>query len=589
MQLILNNPYRIVGLLVGATLREQTKQINKLKMFIEAEQEPSQDYSFPVLGNLSRKIGDINNASSKLNLDSDKISAALFWFWKGNRIVDEPALDDLKGANLAEALSIWTKYVEKKEVNQKNASAFFNLGTLCLSETIGLFESGVQLKLKFLESDYVEAFIKQATDEIFKITKGELQLLFLNQLQAEIKKSNSLTLDQLVKIVSALRFTAKEEFFKGFAGKYIEQIERLVSETQTKRKAENSKGLILGKSLFQSGKTILEQLKSVLGSSDIKYISASDKVAAEILQCGIDYFKHYRDSNTDPGQSAMDLFRKAKTLAIGSVVKQRIEENIENLHEWIEEKPERDKYKRIEDDLKFITEKLNPSSGNTGESENSFDKSETPVDPLLQKLQLMRFHLSTFDSGLSSTLKDKGRRIKELINTCKPRLTNIRNILGSSDDLYLKVSSAVVSKAQGELVDIINQAQKGIMKRQEIPLEFGSPQNSIERRERTLSLVEFTEIIRSAYFVITSIQTMDMAYDLKQQLQKNKAVLEKICNSFQIDIRTTPKELLIQEQKKMAKIKEWQFLRSETEKENQIRDQQMVINKLTEKLEKDEF
>ena len=45
MNLIQNNPYRTVGLLVGATAKEQTKQISRLKKYIEAEQEPQDDFS----------------------------------------------------------------------------------------------------------------------------------------------------------------------------------------------------------------------------------------------------------------------------------------------------------------------------------------------------------------------------------------------------------------------------------------------------------------------------------------------------------------------------------------------------------------
>jgi hypothetical protein len=49
----------------------------------------------------------------------------------------------------------------------------------------------------------------------------------------------------------------------------------------------------------------------------------------------------------------MDLFRKAKTLAIGNIAKQRCQENTENLQEWIDDKPERDKQARILVDLKL--------------------------------------------------------------------------------------------------------------------------------------------------------------------------------------------------------------------------------------------
>ena len=43
MQIIQNNPYRIVGLLVGASSREQERQVKRLKQFIEAEQDPEDD------------------------------------------------------------------------------------------------------------------------------------------------------------------------------------------------------------------------------------------------------------------------------------------------------------------------------------------------------------------------------------------------------------------------------------------------------------------------------------------------------------------------------------------------------------------
>ena len=61
MKTILNNPFRTVGLLVGTTAKEQTKQINRLKKFIEAEQEPQDDFSFPILGSLNRNIDSVED------------------------------------------------------------------------------------------------------------------------------------------------------------------------------------------------------------------------------------------------------------------------------------------------------------------------------------------------------------------------------------------------------------------------------------------------------------------------------------------------------------------------------------------------
>ena len=133
MHIIQNNPYRTVGLLVGATAKEQDRQIKRLKQFIEAEQDPQDDFSFPTLGNIHRTLNKINDAAAKLNLDSDKMNAALFWFYKGNAITDEPAFDAIKEGDLDQVLNIWTKLTTNGNITQRNASAYSNLGTLYLS------------------------------------------------------------------------------------------------------------------------------------------------------------------------------------------------------------------------------------------------------------------------------------------------------------------------------------------------------------------------------------------------------------------------------------------------------------------------
>jgi hypothetical protein len=100
----------------------------------------------------------------------------------------------------------------------------------------------------------------------------------------------------------------------------------------------------------------LAQMKSI--SEDFTYSNVSDKIADEILQCGIDYFNRYKDSDIDPSNTSMDLFKKAKEFAIGDYAKQRCLENTEGLLDWVKGKPEREKQKRIAPDLQFITAKL---------------------------------------------------------------------------------------------------------------------------------------------------------------------------------------------------------------------------------------
>jgi hypothetical protein len=342
MDLIQNNPYRTVGLLVGATAREQERQVKRLKQFIEAEQDPQDDFSFPTLGNLHRTLDKVNEAASKLNLDSDKMSSALFWFYKGNPITDEPAFDAIKEADLDQVINIWTKLTSNGEVSQRNASAYSNLGTLYLSGILegtntneAILEQGISLKLKFLESEFSKEFKELATDGTYKATKKELQLLFLNQIQSEVEKSGTVTSNKFLDILTKQEFSAKEDFLKGFVQKPIEQIERQIDESKAKRKTNKANAITFGEELQNQTLENLNQLKSILGASNIKYASIADKVANEILQCTIDYFNYHQETENDNDyfEPALKLAKSTEKIAIGKVVRDRIEDTLNTFEE----------------------------------------------------------------------------------------------------------------------------------------------------------------------------------------------------------------------------------------------------------------
>ncbi len=340
MNVVLNNPYRVVGLLVGASAKEQTKQISRLTKYLEAEQDPQEDYFFPSLGHFNRTIVHVNEAASKLNLDSDKMGAALFWFYNGNPITDEPAFDAIKEGDLDQVISIWSKLTTNGEVSKRNASAYHNLGTLYLSGILegtntneAILEQGITLKLKFLESDFVKDFKALAADETFKTSKKELQLSLLKQIQSEIEKTGSVTSNGLLEIIKKQEFSAKEDFLKGFIQKPIEKIEREIESARNKRKANKLEAATAGLDLFSRTASDVNQLKTLVGVSDIRYSTVTDKVANEILQCSIDYFNESQEKNSSTNylETALQLAKQAQTLASGKLTKDRVKDSLETL------------------------------------------------------------------------------------------------------------------------------------------------------------------------------------------------------------------------------------------------------------------
>jgi len=341
MNLINNNPYRVLGLLAGATAKEQNRQTSRLKKFIEAEQElPTDDFSFPVIGDLTRTIESIEDAASKLNLDKDKIFAALFWFWNGNPITDEVAFEALKEGNIDEAYEIWDKLItETKEdgsrywkiVTEKNASAFHNCFVVNISKTNGNIHNAIAGNLYFLESEFSQKFVSNIADNTYKTNSKELQINFLNNVIQEIeKRSINLTLDKFVSIINAVTFSAKADFLKSISQKITSNISAKIETTRKKCTANKANTAKAGEELYQQTKNDLEQLKTVVGAQDFAYSNIADKVANEILQCSIEFFNHSQDinANNDYANIAVKLGKLAENIVIGSVVKDRIKENV---------------------------------------------------------------------------------------------------------------------------------------------------------------------------------------------------------------------------------------------------------------------
>lgn len=476
MNLIINNPYRILGLLVGSSAAQQNRQISRLKMYIEAEQEPEQDFSFPSLGINNRSIEKIESAASKLNLDADKMLYSLFWFYNGNPITDEPAFDALREEGTEEAPEIWRNLAINDEddtfnpITKRNASAYHNLSTFYLNE-YGIDEETMKLKLLFIESDYFKELVDKATDVTYKISQKEAQLMFLNALIQFDKIDES----ELLDAITDIDFIAKDEFLKKAVDTPISNIESEIQQSRTKRQANKAIAVSIGKNLHTATKSNLQLVQSILGSTNIKYSSIADKVADEILQCGIDYFKHFRDSSKDPSADSLSLFTIAKTIAKGAVVKQRINENTVNLKDWIDGKEEREKGAQIVSDLEVI--------------KNLIDEFELKPETIANA--------------------------RTLLSKAKPHLSSIKSVLGVSDELYLNICTRIAGDAQGMCVSEINKLQDRIS-------------SAYDYTSKNILLRTLKDKVQEAWAVTESIGLMDLNPTFRTQWQSNKNSLASL-------------------------------------------------------------
>lgn len=333
MELINNNPYRIAGILSNATTKELEKQKGKIKAFAKVGKEIKSDFDFQILGNINRTEESVSQSFSNVEQNQDKVNYSLFWFLNASPF-DNTAFEYLKNGDEEKAIEIWEKVTTDKEVNSKNFSAFNNLGTYkLLSKNKSDIKSGIEAKIKLIESDYFENFVHSVADETYTIDKQKQSEKLIDELLSQFK--NQYSSSDTMQLFSGCNGTTQQYLSKKFTEEPLHKIESQIESCKKKRKASKGNAYEYGLKLFTNSKEDLSLLKSLLGTSDLKYKSVADQLANEIMQCGIDYFNECQenDSNDDYLKQAQELNKTALSIAVGKLVRDRAKDHISTLEE----------------------------------------------------------------------------------------------------------------------------------------------------------------------------------------------------------------------------------------------------------------
>jgi len=480
MNAVKNNPYRTLGLFVNSSEKELQKQIATIKRFAEVGKTKAFDYDFPFFGEVVRSTEKVQEAASKIEQAKNKVHYALFWFLNSGHI-DEAALNNLKDGHIEKATEIWEKTLKDSTVTAKNFAAISNLSTLQLgivtyngSFDPEKFAASIELKGKLIMSDACDSFIKTVIGEGISINRETILKEFADEVMQIIKpylnKPNGIKSSQLISAFNSFPNEIRQYVSGKFTDRPINNIENQIEKTKQKRDDNPNDAEEYGEELYKNTKEDLVFLKNVWGANNVQYQMIANKLANEILQCAIEFFNELQGNNDfDPGESAMKVMKMAKAINPTGQTKSRLDENIENVQEWINDSEERNRHSKIKEDLEFVASKL-------------------------QRFQ---------------NIPDTISNAKDLVVSCKPKLINIKTALGSTDDFYSKLSSAVVNNALNALISVVNEAQNGL------------------QYDRT-KLFTLPITISSALEVINLMSGMDMVYELRNRFNQNKTTISNI-------------------------------------------------------------
>lgn len=412
MNVLKNNPYRQLGVYTNSPTKERLANHNRMKAFLKVGKSVSFSLDLPqYLQPINRTDALVADADAKLALPKDQMFYALFWFIKTTPL-DDIAFNHLIAGERNKAEEIWQKKETLSSLQNRIVCALMcddYKQALSCAETL------------YANMEYVNQFVSAVIGTGGNVDVTGLPFTFLDALCEEID------------VQKILPYIENCIWKKHISGKAINPLIDTIQNAIAIAKKSRGKGdnvqlakarLSAGKSLMESTKEGLLQLRNYLSTSDLQYQMIADKLAQEILQCGIDYFNNTNDD--DAPQQAMFLQNYALSIAVGTLVKQRCKENIDTLKNVGAEYIVRNELSRL---VGYVQD-LRSDKGD---------------------------YLYTFCLGKSIT------DIREIITKCIPDLETIKRKMGTTNDLYIKISSTVVSSAVNAIVETINKQQTFLM------------------------------------------------------------------------------------------------------------------------------
>ena len=331
MNSILNNPYRIAGIISNASAREIQSRKGKISAYAKVGKEITSEYDFPFLDSLQRSSTIIDKAFSDIEQNQNKVVHSLFWFINLNPI-DNTAIQHLISGNKEKAIEIWEKLTDEKDLNAKNFSAFNNIGTLYLLENSKeQLKQGITAKIKLIESENFKDFVHTVADETFSIDKNKQIEIFIDELLAQFKQKYSTA--ETMELFSNCNGTTQKYLSKKFTEEPIHKIEVQIEQCTKKRAKDKINAYKYATDLYSNTKSELTLLKSIVGNSNLQYKILADNVAKELLQCSVDYFNESQEQEKSNNylEEAMKLAKLAERIAVNDATKNKVKENISTL------------------------------------------------------------------------------------------------------------------------------------------------------------------------------------------------------------------------------------------------------------------
>jgi len=305
MDLVLRNPFRVLGLPVTASSREIAKRVSDLELFAELGKDKTYPNDFPDLGDIDRSIEAIKDAARRIELPEMRVFHSFFWFRDGDT-VDELAFECLNNFDLLETESVWTKQFEK-DSGIGQVSWRINRGAFSIWMAGDLEDSGTVYFEQALQD--IAFACEDLYDEATTLIPGASQVAAqrVRELIADALIEMAVRSSEQVYGPNAIRVTEHCLYFHDQTLEYIASkitkpltnaIQDAVDRSKAKRDDGTSVDDLRRKNGLSKVEHIIYELRDSLGESDPGFQAVANSFADEVISCAINAINRHKAVST---------------------------------------------------------------------------------------------------------------------------------------------------------------------------------------------------------------------------------------------------------------------------------------------------
>ena len=373
MDLVLKNPFRVLGLPVTASSREISKRVSDLLTFAEFGKVIEYVGDLSAIAEIDRSTDAIKDAARRIELPEARVFHSFFWFRDGD-VVDQLALECLSNFEFGAADDIWGKQINKSEDIGKltwriNRAVFSLWMSDDLESGAVYFEQALE-DIGFVTDDLYEEATEgipgaaQVSAEQVRVLIGDALLDYATNSRTQVYGPNAI---QLIEHCWSFHPDTQDYIRARITKPLINLLQDAVDRSKEIRERGTTVDDLRRKNGLARVEHVIYELKDALGESNHRFQAIANSFSDEVISCAIDAINIHKAIST-----AIVLAEWAAELPSYGQTRKWLREERQSIIAW---DPDYEPEEELNDDSTDIESKLDEDADEDQKSKLGDDKS----------------------------------------------------------------------------------------------------------------------------------------------------------------------------------------------------------------------